>query len=326
MAFTLPGKFIDRVTDPAGNALPGATVTVPAGYTATVDAVGNLTIVGPPSDNVTYSVAIGGVTVGTFTVPVSPAVAEIDADQIADTAAIAAKLDKALVDAKGDLLVGSANDTVVRRAVGTNGTVLTADSAETDGVKWAPVTPSPAGSIDDPIHQSLLGEFFPYPFLIIAPGNIRPSSGRIDLVKVPLPVSGTITNVLLSQNQAGAGLTAGQNLVAVYDSTGARIGVSADQSATWAAGTAEPRTIPLVTPVAVTGGRGAYVYVAVLSVGTTTVGLRALAAPGGTFFNLPNPPAKYWVASNLTGQTSLPASLDLTANVPGNNSYWAGVS
>ena len=42
-----------------------------------------------------------------------------------------------LVDAKGDLLVGTAADTVGRLAVGTNGHVLTADSAEASGVKWA---------------------------------------------------------------------------------------------------------------------------------------------------------------------------------------------
>lgn len=44
---------------------------------------------------------------------------------------------KALVDAKGDLIAATANDTVARLAVGTNGYVLTADSAEATGLKWA---------------------------------------------------------------------------------------------------------------------------------------------------------------------------------------------
>lgn len=42
-----------------------------------------------------------------------------------------------LVDAKGDLLVGTADNTVIRQAIGTNNQVLMADSAQTDGVKWA---------------------------------------------------------------------------------------------------------------------------------------------------------------------------------------------
>ena len=41
------------------------------------------------------------------------------------------------VDAKGDLLVGSADDAVTRLAVGTDNYILTADSSATNGVKWA---------------------------------------------------------------------------------------------------------------------------------------------------------------------------------------------
>lgn len=40
------------------------------------------------------------------------------------------------VDAKGDLLVGTADNTVARKAVGSNGKVLVADSGQSDGLKW----------------------------------------------------------------------------------------------------------------------------------------------------------------------------------------------
>ena len=41
------------------------------------------------------------------------------------------------IDAKGDLIAGTAADTFARLAVGTNGQVLVADSAEATGLKWA---------------------------------------------------------------------------------------------------------------------------------------------------------------------------------------------
>lgn len=49
-------------------------------------------------------------------------------------------LKKAIVDAKGDLIVATAADTPARLAVGgTNGWVLMVDSGETAGVKWAAI-------------------------------------------------------------------------------------------------------------------------------------------------------------------------------------------
>lgn len=41
------------------------------------------------------------------------------------------------IDAKGDLLAGTADNTIGRLPIGTNGQVLTADSAESTGMKWA---------------------------------------------------------------------------------------------------------------------------------------------------------------------------------------------
>ena len=52
-----------------------------------------------------------------------------------------------IADAKGDLIAGTAADTVARLAVGTNNYVLTADSAEATGLKWAtPATSSFVGA------------------------------------------------------------------------------------------------------------------------------------------------------------------------------------
>ena len=46
-------------------------------------------------------------------------------------------IQNAIVDAQGDLIAASANDTPARLSVGTNGQVLTADSAQATGLKWA---------------------------------------------------------------------------------------------------------------------------------------------------------------------------------------------
>jgi hypothetical protein len=53
------------------------------------------------------------------------------------------------IDAKGDLLVGSADDAVARLAIGTNGQVLTANSSATYGVEWS--APAAVGVFDTQI-------------------------------------------------------------------------------------------------------------------------------------------------------------------------------
>ena len=52
-------------------------------------------------------------------------------------------IQNAIVDAKGDLIAATANDTPARLAVGTDGQVLTAASGQSTGLQWA--TPSSGG-------------------------------------------------------------------------------------------------------------------------------------------------------------------------------------
>jgi hypothetical protein len=54
-----------------------------------------------------------------------------------------------LLTTKGDIIVATGNATLVRQGVGANGTVLTANSAQADGVEWAALpssAPTAAGT------------------------------------------------------------------------------------------------------------------------------------------------------------------------------------
>jgi hypothetical protein len=63
-------------------------------------------------------------------------------------------IDETIVEAKGDLIVATADATPARLAVGsTNGHVLTVDSVETAGVKWAAI---PAPTITWESDQNIL--------------------------------------------------------------------------------------------------------------------------------------------------------------------------
>ena len=95
---------------------------------------------------------------GTVTLPTDTSVGDVSSTELGYlngvTSAIQTQLDAkvaaTVVDAKGDLLVGSADNTVARLQVGTNTYVLTANSGATYGVEWAAV-PAPAADSENAI-------------------------------------------------------------------------------------------------------------------------------------------------------------------------------
>jgi hypothetical protein len=81
------------------------------------------------------------------------------------------------IDAKGDLVPGTGADTFARLAVGTNGTVLTADSAEATGLKWAAsgltkiVTANFSAAAAVQINQCFTSTYVNYVIVLNALGN-----------------------------------------------------------------------------------------------------------------------------------------------------------
>lgn len=97
---------------------------------------------------------------------------------------MATMVSKTIVDAKGDLIAGTAADTVSRLAVGANNTVLTADSSTATGLKWA----APAGG--GKVLQVVEGKFTGY-------ASLTTSTFTDSGVTVTITPSATSSKVLI---------------------------------------------------------------------------------------------------------------------------------
>lgn len=68
-----------------------------------------------------------------------------------------AKVAKSTLTTKGDIFVATGSATVVRQAIGSDGQVLTADSAQTNGLKWSAVLVNPMTTGGDIIYGGASG-------------------------------------------------------------------------------------------------------------------------------------------------------------------------
>jgi hypothetical protein len=152
--------------------------------------------------------------------------------------------------------------------------------------------------------------------LLASPGN-----GTVRVMRLYNPKSQLITNIHMILSTAGATLTSGQNLAAVYTGAKALVSATGDQTTAWQ-GTTGILTMALTTPTVVAKG---YFYVAVVRNGTTGPTFLASTSTQVGVANGVLSAANSNHASADTGiTTTMPSTLGtFAATQP---SYWAGVS
>lgn len=152
---------------------------------------------------------------------------------------------KGLVDAKGDLLVGTADNTVARKAVGSNGMSVIADSSQSDGLRWSYPRMGlqqracmPAGAIT----EAGIGRFMPMGSqLVLTSGTLRVGAPMV------LPKGATITSITIPAGSTGATSPTNQWFALVRYSDLAVLGKTADDGSTaWSA--SQNKTLVLATP------------------------------------------------------------------------------
>lgn len=156
-----------------------------------------------------------------------------------------------------------------------------------------------------------------------AQGSTTLTSGQMFMSRLDVRTTATAVNAIYALNAAGATLTAGQNLVGLYDANGNLLATSADQSSNW-----------LTTGLKVTAFTssanilaGVY-YLGFLSNGTTPMSLlrsMATSAQNATV-NLGFPAATARWATTGSGLTALPSTVTMSGRAASFGSAWAALS
>jgi hypothetical protein len=151
-------------------------------------------------------------------------------------------------------------------------------------------------------------------------GGDTTTSGTVYLAKVKITSRNTlVSNIIVGILGSPAGLTSG-NVAGLYDSSGARLAVTADQTTAWS--TVGTKVMALTAPVTLQPG---YYYVALLSNGTTPPQF-ATGGGGSSATNAGLTAATARFLTGPTGQTALPASITLSSGTPVIGARWAALS
>lgn len=146
-----------------------------------------------------------------------------------------------------------------------------------------------------------------------------PPSGAMRLQRHKIRTAETITNLHVGVLTIGATLTAGQNLMGIYDTAGNLLAQTGDQSVAWT--TVGLKTAALTSPLALPAGD---FYVGFLSVGTTPPAFARGHDNSSSFVNGLTASGQHLYISHGAGLTALPATVTLT-NTSG-TAFWTGTS
>lgn len=187
---------------------------------------------------------------GTATVGTSTRFARGDHRHAMPSASDVGAVASSLVDAKGDLVTATANDTPARLAVGTNGFRLEASSGESTGLKWAPDPVCIVVAVSDEVTNITTGT---------AKVTFRmPWAMTVTAVRASLTTASTSGNPTFDINEGGTSIL-GTNKLSIdaneKTSTTAATATSISDSAL-----ADDAEITIDIDTAGTGARGAKVY------------------------------------------------------------------
>lgn len=149
------------------------------------------------------------------------------------------------------------------------------------------------------------------------------NAGQLTMTRLEVREEVTLTNVYYAVFAAGAGLTAGQNFVGLYDADGDLLRSTADQTANF--GTPGMHTVPWSTPVLVPAGS---YNVAWLANGATppTIGRTANWSIGGAALNVGLTAVNARTSFSGAGLTALPNPVNMAGRTLSQFCFWAALS
>lgn len=226
-----------------------------------------------------------------------------------DDSRITGAVQKSTVTTRGDLYVATASAAVARLGVGSDGQVLTADAAQSSGVKWA----APAGG------SSGMDQVFPLSGYGLLAASAAPeaasqnggiASGQYYACRVWIPAGAAITSLWVAIQTAGTYTSGTGNRLGLYDDTGAQVDLTPEDATLW--DTAGWRGGALAGGPVAAQGAGRWVYVLVTQTGYSGITIPYIVAGSGTPWFATGPGVS--ARRCMYNFASLPGSFDPTSH------------